>query len=147
MTNQDWFYISEYPNTGGNIAMSNKVSIFITNSDGKHFELSNEKMAIMMACDHSTNWSAVFKEPVSPYDIIISDFHSSRMNTYYLVQHCDSKQQAETIIKECRGKLHDQYERMMMIRVAKKYDLSENARLAIEMQYPDSDNYEMKIKT
>ena len=40
--------------------MANKVSIFITNSEGKHFELSNEKMAIMMACDSSTNWDVVF---------------------------------------------------------------------------------------
>ena len=54
--------------------MANKVSILITNSDGKHFELTNEKMAIMMACDMSTNWRSVFKEPVSPYDVIILIF-------------------------------------------------------------------------
>lgn len=130
--------------------MANKVSIFITNSEGKHFELSNEKMAIMMACDFSTNWGAVFSKPVSPYDIIISDFHNSKANAfglgYYLVQHCDSREQAEKIINECRNKLHAQYERMMMIRVAKKYNLDELTRLKIEMEYHDSDNYEVKIK-
>lgn len=130
--------------------MANKVSIFIINSEGKHFELSNEKMAIMMACDFSTNWDAVFNEPVSPYDIIISDFHNSKAPAfglgYSLVQHCNNKEQAERILKECRSKLHNQYERMMMIRVAKKYNLDENIRLKIEMEYHDSDNYEVKIK-
>ena len=107
--------------------MANKVSIFITNSEGKHFELSNEKMAIMMACDSSTNWDVVFQESILPYDIIISDFHNSKAPAfgfgYSLVQHCDTKEQAEKIIIECRDKLHSQYERMMMIRVAKKYHL------------------------
>lgn len=130
--------------------MANKVSIFITNSEGKHFELSNEKMAIMMACDFSTNWGAVFSEPVSPYDIIISDFHNSKATAfglgYSLVQHCSNKEQAENIIKECRNKLHTQYERMMMIRVAKKYNLDEFTRLKIEMEYHDPGNYEVKIK-
>ena len=130
--------------------MANKVSIFIINSEGKHFELSNEKMVITMACDLSTNWSAVFSEPVSPYDIIISDFHNSKANAfglgYCLVQHCDNREQAENIINECRNKLHDQYERMMMIRVAKKYNLDELTRLKIEMEYHDSENYEVKIK-
>ena len=129
--------------------MANKVSIFITNSEGKHFELSNEKMAIMMACDFSTNWDAVFNESISPYDIIISDFHNSKAPAfglgYSLVQHCNNKEQAEKIIKECRDKLRSQYERMMMIRVAKKYNLNENIRLKIEMEYHDSDNYEVKI--
>ena len=37
------------------------------------------------------------------------------------------------------------YERMMMIRVAKKYHLDENTRLKIEMEYHDSENYEVKI--
>lgn len=129
--------------------MANKVSILITNSEGKHFELTNEKMAIMMACDSSTNWNAVFSKPVSPYDIIISDFHNSTAAAfglgYCLVQHCNDKEQAEKIIKECRGKLHAQYERMMMIRVAKKYNLDELTRLKIEMEYHDSENYEVKI--
>ncbi len=129
--------------------MANKVSIFIINSEGKHFELSNEKMAIMMACDSSTNWDVVFHESISPYDIIISDFHNSKAPAfgfgYSLVQHCDTKEQAEKIITECRDKLHSQYERMMMIRVAKKYHLDENTRLKIEMEYHDSENYEVKI--
>ena len=34
---------------------------------------------------------------------------------------------------------------MMMIRVAKKYHLDENTRLKIEMEYHDSENYEVKI--
>lgn len=130
--------------------MANKVSIFITNSEGKHFELSNEKMAIMMACDLSTNWSSVFNKPVSPYDIIISDFHNNKAPAfglgYSLVQHCRNKKQAENIIKECRNKLYDQYERMMMIRVAKKYNLDKFTRLKIEMEYHNSENYEVKIK-
>lgn len=129
--------------------MANKVSIFIQNSEGRHFELSNEKMAIMMACDSSTNWDAVFNEPVSPHDIIISDFHNNKAPAfgfgYSLVQHCDNKEQAENIIKECRDKLRSQYERMMMIRVAKKYNLDENTRLKIEMEFYDSENYEVKI--
>lgn len=129
--------------------MANKVSILITNSDGKHFELTNEKMAIMMACDMSTNWRSVFKEPVSPYDVIISDFHNSLASAfglgYYLVQHCDNKEVAESIVKECRDKLHAQYERMMMIRVAKKYKLDATTLLRIEMEYYDSDNYEVVI--
>ena len=129
--------------------MANKVSIFITNSDGKHFELTNEKMAIMMACDMSTNWNAVFKEPVSPYDVIISDFHNSKASAfgmgYHLVQHCTNKENAEKIIKECRDKLHAQYERMMMIRVAKKYNLDATSLLRIEVEYHDSDNYEVII--
>lgn len=126
-----------------------KYQFFIINSEGKHFELSNEKMAIMMACDSSTNWDVVFQESISPYDIIISDFHNSKAPAfgfgYSLVQHCDTKEQAENIIKECRDKLHSQYERMMMIRVAKKYNLDENTRLKIEMEYHDLENYEVKI--
>ena len=126
-----------------------KYQFFIINSEGKHFELSNEKMAIMMACDSSTNWDVVFHESISPYDIIISDFHNSKAPAfgfgYSLVQHCDTKEQAEKIITECRDKLHSQYERMMMIRVAKKYHLDENTRLKIEMEYHDSENYEVKI--
>ncbi len=130
--------------------MANKVSIFITNSEGKHFELTNEKMVIMMSCDYSTNWNAVFNKPIFPYDIIISDFHNSKANTfglgYSFVQHCETKEQAERIIKECRDKLHAQYERMMMIRVAKKYNLDKATLLKIEMEYHDSENYEVKIK-
>ena len=126
-----------------------KYQFFIINSEGKHFELSNEKMAIMMACDSSTNWDVVFQESISPYDIIISDFHNSKAPAfgfgYSLVQHCDTKEQAEKIIIECRDKLHSQYERMMMIRVAKKYHLDENTRLEIEMEYHDLENYEVKI--
>lgn len=129
--------------------MANKVSIFITNSDGKHFELSNEKMSIMMACDFSVNWNAVFNEPVSPYDIIISDFHNNKAPAfglgYSLVQHCNNKKQAENIIQECRTKLYNQYDRMMMIRVAKKYNLDEFTRLKIEMEYHNPENYEIKI--
>lgn len=130
--------------------MANKVSILITNTEGQHFELTNEKMAIMMACDLSTNWNSVFCEPISPYDIIISDFHNSTASSfglgYYLVQHCDSKEQSEKIIKDCRDKLHAQYERMMMIRVAKKYKLDAITLLKIEMEYHDSENYEYIIK-
>lgn len=129
--------------------MANKVSIFITNSEGKHFELTNEKMAIMMACDMSINWSVVFKKPVSPYDVVISDFHNNSASTfglgYYLVQHCDNKEVAENIVKECRNKLNAQYERMMMIRVAKKYKLNATTLLKIEMEYHDSNNYEVII--
>ena len=32
-----------------------------------------------------------------------------------------------------------------MIRVAKKYNLDENTRLKIEMEYHDLENYEVKI--
>lgn len=54
--------------------MANKVSIFITNTKGAHFEVTNSKMALMMACETSTNWNAVFSEPIGKYDIILSDF-------------------------------------------------------------------------
>lgn len=130
--------------------MANKVSIFITNLEGRHFELTNEKMAIMMACESSTNWNVVFDKPVFPYDIIISDFHNSKAGTfglgYSFVQHCDTKEDAEKIIRVCREKLHAQYERMMFIRVAKKYNLDEMTRLKIEMEYHNSDNYEVRIR-
>ena len=98
-----------------------------------------------MTCDFLANWDAVFNEPVAPYDIIISDFHNNKALRYSLIQHCNNKTQAENIIKECRSKLHDQYERMMMIRVAKKYNLDEFTRLKIEMEYHNPENYEIKI--
>lgn len=108
--------------------MANKTSIIITNSEGRVFELTNSKMAIDMAKNFSVNWDVVFDEKINPYDVIISDFHNPYYIIaglgYFLVEHCDTKEEAEKIINECRDKLRSQYKRMMMIRVAKEYDLN-----------------------
>lgn len=129
--------------------MTDRVSIFITNSEGKHFELTNENMAIMMYCDMSANLNGLFEKPVSPYDVIIFGFHICSENPfglgYDLVQHCDNKEVAESIIKECRDKLYAQYERMMMIRIAKKNNLDATTFLKIETEYQDLENYEVII--
>lgn len=130
--------------------MANKVEILITNSDGKHFCLTNSKMAIMMARDSHTNWDEVFTTPIGPYDVIISDFNNPKSvgfgMGYYLVEKCDTKDEAEKIIKTCREKLKSQYERMMMIRVARKYSLDPITLAKIEMEYHNPDNYEIKLK-
>lgn len=39
----------------------------------------------------------------------------------------------------------DQYDRMMMIRVAKKYNLDEQIKTRIELEYHSSENYEVSI--
>ena len=130
--------------------MANKVSIFITNTKGTHFELTNSKMALMMACETSTNWAAVFSEPIGSYDIILSDFSNSKATSfglgYSLIEHCNDKEIAEKIIRDCRLKLKQQYERMMEIRVAKKYNLNPKILLKIELGYHDSENYEINLK-
>jgi len=129
--------------------MANKVEVLIENSEGKHFCLTNSKMAIMMACDLHVNWETVFAKPVGPYDVIISDFSNNKSPAfgmgYFLVEHCDTKDEAEEIIRICRKKLYSQYERMMMIRVAKKYNLNSFTLLNIQSEYHNPENYEVKI--
>lgn len=130
--------------------MANKVSIWITNSKKEHFELTNDRMAIMMACQMDTNWKSVFGREISPYSVIISDFHNSKATSfglgYSLVEECEDKEIAEEIIAKCREKLHAQYERLMMIRVAKKYHLDAVTRSRIELEYHSSENYEVVIE-
>ena len=130
--------------------MANKVSILITNSEGKHFELTNDKMAIFMSCQRpSVNWKVVFGKEISPYAVILCDYHNGMLPAhglgYCLVENCGDKEDATNIIQECRTKLKEQYERMMMIRVAKKYELDARTLLKIELEYHDSDNYMVEI--
>lgn len=130
--------------------MANKVEILIENSDGKHFCLINSKMAMLMACESHTNWDKVLSAPIGPYDVLISDFNNPTSvgfgMGYQLVEHCNTKEEAEEIIKTCREKLKSQYERMMMIRVARKYGLDSIALTKVEMEYHNPENYEIKIK-
>ena len=39
----------------------------------------------------------------------------------------------------------DQYNRMMMIRVAKKYNMDDQIKTRIELEYHSSENYEVSI--
>lgn len=130
--------------------MANKVSIFIENTEGKHFELSNSKMSLMMAFQYpQNNWDSILKTEVSPYDIILSDFSNSTASNfglgYALVHKSDSREDSEKIISVCRDMLRKQYERMMEIRVAKKYDLNPIILSKLELEYHSSENYEVKI--
>ena len=130
--------------------MANKVSILITNTEGHHFELSNSKMAIDTAGRLNANWNAVFGHDISPHDIIISDFQNSTGALYGMgysfVESCGNPEDADEIIKTCRDMLRQQYERMMMIRVAKKYSLDSMTRLRIELEYHSPENYEVFLK-
>ena len=134
----------------GDIIMANKVSIFIENTEGKHFELTNSKMTLSLACKLDVNWSSVFKKEVAPYDIILCDYANSVKNVfgmgYSVVHRSNDREESEKIISLCRKKLKDQYDRMMEIRVAKKYHLNPLALSRIELEYHSSDNYEIKIK-
>lgn len=130
--------------------MANKVSIFIENSEGRHFELTNSKMALSLACQLNVNWPSVFKEEVKPYDIILCDYSNSVKNVfglgYFVVHRSDDREESEKIISLCREKLKNQYERMMEIRVAKKYHLDPLTLSRIELEYHSTENYEVKIK-
>ena len=65
---------------------------------------------------------------------------------YYLIEHCNDKETTKKIIRDCRLKLKQQYERMMEIRVGKKYSLDSKILLKIEMEYHDLKNYEINLK-
>lgn len=130
--------------------MANRVSIFIKNTEDRIIELSNSKMALLIACDSHTNWDSVFSEPVGKYDIILSDFSNSKATAwglgYTLVQHCDNEVIARKIVSDCRNLIQKQYERMMMIRVAKKYNLDAMMLLKIEMEYHAEENWNVDLK-
>lgn len=131
--------------------MANKVTIFITNSKGKHFELSNEKMAIGIAKDYlGVNWEVVFPgKKIGPYDVIISDFHNpynvSFGMGYRLVEHCENEEEGGKIVQKCREKLKKQYERMMELRVAKKYGFEDSVLDNLALEYYSSSNYEVVL--
>lgn len=129
--------------------MANKVSILITNTEGKHFELTNNKMVLSLACDLDVNWNSVFRKEVIPYDIILCDFSNHTKNLfgmgYEVVHKSNNREESEKIILFCRQKLKEQYERMMEIRVAKKYNLNPAVLTKIELEYHSPENYEITI--
>ena len=132
--------------------MANKVSIFIINAEGLPFELSNSKMSLMPAYKYSgVNWLSVFGYECSPYDVILYDFGNNSNSLcnhgYSMVQRCNDKETSEYIISVCLSKLKEQYERMMMIRVSKKYDLNPIALFNIELEYHSQKNYEVDISS
>lgn len=126
--------------------MANTVSIWITNKEGRHFELSNTRMTLMEARSyHQMNWKAALPwSKVTPHDVILWDGNDG-IDAYRIVQHCKSKDEAEKIITSCRKKLHDQYERHMEIRVAKKYQMNPKTLLRLEQEYHNPENYEVKL--
>lgn len=130
--------------------MANKVSIFIKNTEGRIIEFTNSKMALVIACDTHTNWDSALSEPIGKYDIILSDFSNNKAPAwglgYTLVQHCDDEATARKIVSDCRNLIQKQYERMMMIRVAKKYDLDALTLLKIEMEYHAEENWNIDLK-
>ena len=130
--------------------MANKVKIYIHNTDGKVFELTNEKMAIHFASElHNVNWNVLFNRHVGPFDIVIADWNNNT-NNYYdrgytFVQSCFGYDEGKKIVELCRKMLKEQYDRMMMLRVAKKNNLDERLIYNLEMQYHNSKNYELYL--
>lgn len=133
--------------------MANKVSIFIKNTEGRILELSNSQCCIMMAKQYHVNWDiALPGRKIGDYDVIINRFKISPYGInggadgcYALVEHCSDPETANKIISTCRKMVKDQYDRMMMIRVAKKYSLDDQIRTKIELEYHSSENYEVSI--
>lgn len=129
--------------------MANKVSILIMNTQGHHFELTNSKMTLQRAGTLDMNWRTAIGHECGPNDIILSDFSGSSQYQFgtgvYLLQECSERETADMIISECRKKLKDQYERMMEIRVAKKYKLNPLLLSKIELEFHNPDNYEVDI--
>ena len=130
--------------------MANKVSIFIETVDGRHFELTNSKMSLMIIKDYpQINWDHIFNGDYSPYDIVLSDFRNTTKSLfglgYYRIHRCDNIEDAKYIVSLCREKLKKQYERMMEIRVAKKYKLNSYVLSKIELEYHSPENYEVKL--
>lgn len=99
------------------------------------------------------NWDIALPDrKIGDYDVIINRFKISPYGTnggadgcYALVEHCFDPETANKIIFTCRKMVKDQYDRMMMIRVAKKYSLDNQIRTKIELEYHSSENYEVSI--
>lgn len=130
--------------------MANKVSIFIKNTQGIHIELTNSKMSLFIASSKDYNWNSIFGEDIPKHSIILADWsfnvQGNPKSDYCLVEACYDKEIAEQIITDCRDMLNKQFERMMSIRVMKKYHLDDNILLGLEMEYHDSRNYEIDLK-
>ena len=131
--------------------MANKVNIFIHNSKGNVFVLSNDRMSIMMASKHlNVNWKAVFPDiEVGPFDLILSEW-SENTNTYVdrgytFVEHCEDLETAEKLIEVCRKTLNEQYNRMMTLRVAKRNGLDERMITNLELAYHNPENYDIYL--
>ena len=90
--------------------MANRVKIYIHNTDGKVFELTNEKMAIHFASElHNVNWNVLFNRHVGPFDIIIADWNNGTNNYfdrgYTFVQSCLGYDEGKKIVELCRKML------------------------------------------
>lgn len=133
--------------------MANRVSVFIKNTEGRILELSNSQCCIMMAGQYHENWRIIFPgKKIGDYDVIINYLKISPYGTnggvggcYAFVEHCSDPETANKIISTCRKLVKDQYDRMMMIRVAKKYSLDNQIRTKIELEYHSSENYEVSL--
>ena len=132
--------------------MANKVTIFIHTTDGRTIPLSNDRMSIMQTekC-LGINWKSVFPNiEVGKYDLVISDW-TNENNPYWdkgyiFVEHFEDSKISEFVLEYCRKKLSEQYDRMKMIRVAKKNGLDERMIANLELAYHNSDNYEIYIE-
>lgn len=131
--------------------MANKVAIFIKNTEGVHIELTNSKMALLVASSKDYNWESIFGEKIPEHSIILADWsenvQGNPKSDYCLVEECDNKEVAERIILDCRKLLNEQFGRMMSIRVMKKYHLDDNLLLNLEMEYHDPKNFEIDLKS
>ncbi len=131
--------------------MANKVTVFIHTTDGRVIPLSNDRMSIMTAekCI-GINWKSVFPNiEIGKYDLIISDW-TDENNPYWdkgyiFVEHFENQKVAEYVLEVCRKKLSEQYDRMKMIRVAKKNGLDDRMIINLELAYHNSENYEIYI--
>lgn len=131
--------------------MANKVTVFIHTTDGRVIPLSNDRMSIMTAekCI-GINWKSVFPNiEIGKYDLIISDW-TDENNPYWdkgyvFVGHFENQKVSEYVLEFCRKKLTEQYDRMKMIRVAKKNGLDDRMIINLELAYHNSENYEIYI--
>lgn len=131
--------------------MANKVTIFIHTTEGKVIPLTNDRMSIMLAEKNiGVNWKSIFPDKeIHKYDLVISDW-TNENNPYWdkgfiFVEHFEDKKVAEFVLEYCRKKLSEQYDRMKMIRVAKKNGLDERMITNLELAYHNQDNYEIYI--
>jgi hypothetical protein len=107
----------------------------------------------MMAWQYHVNWRTVFpSREIEDYDVIINYLKISPYGSnggveghYAFVEHCSDSKTAYKIISTCRKMVKNQYDRMMMIRVAKKYSLSDQILTKIQLEYHNSENYEISV--
>lgn len=130
--------------------MSNKVSIFITNTKNETYEFSNNKMSIMMVKDLHIDLKKVFQnDNISPYDIVLIDYKNNTGciygTNYFVIHKSTNEQESKYIIDKCREMLYLQYDKMMMIRIAKKYKLNETEIKKVEKEFYNKNNYEFDI--